>query len=690
MKVLTQQLSTKGVYPQDVVAGSSDGGGENMGIGGVHKLFEAITPGYVRRRCMAHLSWRTTDAGLTEMNADTWALSTYLRDGVTWSRLVSIATQPISQGGLALITLNSQEHYDFARSAPPSVLEDRPATNFLFLQWLLPKQHLLTQLIPHDVAQRGLRGVAARAAASTMTNQADCIKRYIDVVLLHKGLYLFHKFEAKPHVVTTTSYEALLEKASNIITSLRLTDYVLDALQVTRADVSNLDEDTVSWLEVAVMLCDGVTSTACDDFMPDANAYHACVSLKMASHLRLTMENLVGSAWASGGMLQMDAFNARTSARAFHDMLKRTTASNRTAYESEWANNDQLMAQLSQFCDQEPPVLLWRNHGQFKDVFNFLAPRFLASGDSVLDCESIHARWKWLTETSRAVRFRLLNALVKLHRYSQLVGLPHHDDLYEIAEDIRSGQVVAYNAVAANAATAPRMRALQLYAHRFNIGPDEIDLLKERVVAGGPTPPRTADIAWGQYARWLFVPGVMYKFAALSTTYFFVAANKSIANRDRRMEDDAIGRSLSVAFFEERDVVIDGVIVQPTKGFDNFELELMDCTIAELSKACGFHPAVAVNATARDVELLHESMILGHDAMSHTTTRIYDEDHPWLYKLSDPTLLEEHYIAVTPMDELTKMGIARQIQLLRDLTDAARNDLWANTKAALFADLALG
>ena len=95
LSVIEKQLRTKGVTLVDIVNGCTDGGGENEGSTGIHKLMEGVSEGYVRRRCFGHLSWRTTDAGLEEMDTETRDLrdiSSYLRDGVTgqgWCRSAS-------------------------------------------------------------------------------------------------------------------------------------------------------------------------------------------------------------------------------------------------------------------------------------------------------------------------------------------------------------------------------------------------------------------------------------------------------------------------------------------------------------------------------------------------------------------------------------------------------------------------
>ena len=148
-KVLSKQLQTKGASPEDIVNGTTDGGGENEGHAGVHRFIELLNPSYVRRRCMLHLSWRVADAGIrviVEQGRNHVDISTYLRDGVTWTRLVAITTQPASRGGLSLLVSGSQEHAEFSSVKPPKVIDDRPETDFEFLAWLIPRQRLLGKL----------------------------------------------------------------------------------------------------------------------------------------------------------------------------------------------------------------------------------------------------------------------------------------------------------------------------------------------------------------------------------------------------------------------------------------------------------------------------------------------------------------------------------------------------------------
>ena len=66
MGVLDKQWSSVGQSRYDVPNVVGDGGGENEGQAGIHSTMEADVHGYVRRRCLGHMGWRTGDAVLDE------------------------------------------------------------------------------------------------------------------------------------------------------------------------------------------------------------------------------------------------------------------------------------------------------------------------------------------------------------------------------------------------------------------------------------------------------------------------------------------------------------------------------------------------------------------------------------------------------------------------------------------------
>ena len=96
------QLGRLGLDGCDVVAGTGDGGGENEGLQRIHAYFEDQNPGYVRRRCLPHIAWRTCDQAIRASGLRYKALAAYLVDGITWQRLRELATRTVPDGGLGL------------------------------------------------------------------------------------------------------------------------------------------------------------------------------------------------------------------------------------------------------------------------------------------------------------------------------------------------------------------------------------------------------------------------------------------------------------------------------------------------------------------------------------------------------------------------------------------------------------
>jgi hypothetical protein len=91
-------------------------------------------------------------------------------------------------------------------------------------------------------------------------------------------------------------------------------------------------------------------------------------------------------------------------------------------------------------------------------------------------------------------------------------------------------------------------QADDMYKARFNMAYADIELLHE---AAGTyvSLPRTPEISWSFYVRFLFASNCFYKFTRLPTdTYLFVAENKSFPGRDMPAQGEAIGRQLSIAW----------------------------------------------------------------------------------------------------------------------------------------------
>ena len=113
-RVLEKQLSRLGLSGFDIVSGVGDGGGENEGSSGVHSYFENLSPGYVRRRCLPHIAWRTCDQAIKEAGLDYKTLAAHFSEGITWSRLRQIAVTPKAQGGLGELRDGSKRLKDLS------------------------------------------------------------------------------------------------------------------------------------------------------------------------------------------------------------------------------------------------------------------------------------------------------------------------------------------------------------------------------------------------------------------------------------------------------------------------------------------------------------------------------------------------------------------------------------------------
>ena len=325
----------------------------------------------------------------------------------------------------------------------------------------------------------------------------------------------------------------------------------------------------------------------------------------------------------------------------------------------------------------------------------FLADRFVGAPDTVIDCESIHAQWQRLGGARRGVKLLMLNALIKLRNfYRTHGGLPGYEALEEHIELVRHGLQLDY--AAAVAGRVDRRRFWYNVPFRFNLRPMDVPLARDVFGVGeGAAVPVVNNVErlnrkWGNYLRYLFYNHHLYKCTALpGDRYFYVAENKSVAYRDQPRGEEAVGRPLSIVWYEAAagddpaqafiDLGPGEVLLHPCAG-DQPELALLEASIAELSLAAGYYPPVTVDATVREVELEHETHFLDHNVHVFQYKRFPVGDGTALGKWSliidedSGEDVELRHFETEARADLVKMALARMLQLRDGL---ARDDMLA-------------
>ena len=471
-----------------------------------------------------------------------------------------------------------------------------------------------------------------------------------------------------------------MQRAEGIITSTRVDKYVCDALALSDEDIRAIGNDwtatDITWMETAVLLVPRMTQVECDHLMPEVLEYHARVSMRMVSHLHLTVENISRSQWLAASILSLDPYAAKTGAREFREYLIRLAPAKRNQFEQSFCGDDCKMTQLEDFCDMDPPRLVWKCNGRFKDLFIYLAIGFLSAPDHVLGCESMHARWQLLEQAKRAMKLKTLNALLKLTVCVETFGnLPDAAGLAEHLEIARQVQRSQMAEVLRGGVIASGLRKDWIYRDRFNLCAADIDVIKASI-GKRQDYTKTPQTAWGMYLRFLFKPNSFYSFDNLNPNiYFYVAELKSLPGREFRTNEDAFGRSLVIAWFEKVDADMDGVMVKPTAADEISDLPVLGQSVAELSAAGGYHPAVAANTTTRQVEIMHETAFLNHNVLQWAAKRSPDPGTPWNFILSDPCDIEQFFFDNSELADCTKICLARKLQI-----DGGHNDAWRNVQ----------
>ena len=152
--------------------------------------------------------------------------------------------------------------------------------------------------------------------------------RGIDLVLLRKGLKLFRFAQDHQYITGNGTFDTLIQSAVDDIVDTKLDDQFFKVMNITPSDLENIGianafDAGLTWMEVAVLLVDGMTLDECKAVLSDVFAYHTRVSMTMSTHLQLTAENVGRSTWWSAEILSKDPEQARAGARKFHDHIIR-------------------------------------------------------------------------------------------------------------------------------------------------------------------------------------------------------------------------------------------------------------------------------------------------------------------------------------------------------------------------------
>ena len=219
--ILEKQLKRVGLNTYDVVAGVGDGGGENEGETGIHRSFELENASYVRRRCLPHIAWRTADQAIKEAlslsDLNYRGILTYLREGITWTRLRGIAVRSRADGGLALFADGSPECKRIFGVKPDSTIEGRPDTDLHALQVLFDREQTLYQCARKDLTQRVSLDAAKVDAVAALGNIERRLFRAILMEILDRCMFLAMWNSKQNHVAKHTSWGALVKTTTEHI-----------------------------------------------------------------------------------------------------------------------------------------------------------------------------------------------------------------------------------------------------------------------------------------------------------------------------------------------------------------------------------------------------------------------------------------------------------------------------------------
>ena len=587
----------------------------------------------------------------------------YLATGATWFLLKTLAVTAREEGGLGLFVQGSATYTRIFSNQPGTVLRDRPESVKLFLEFLRGREGTLARLAAIDVARRHLKDDAQEAACS-LADVDQRVKRSILGELLHRGLHLAKISSTVSHIARERSLEDLWQAGAAILLDASCKTSVLRRLGAPANAMVLWSPRT--WVEVAVRLeypDEAEAWRRMDMFM----SFYRRVAEAMESHLKLTGENIVRTPWLAAQLLSKDAVKATAAARELMRHLATIAPSRKTKFETVLFEDMELMAQMGDFASQaDPPCCLWKRNGRWHRLYIFVASRFLANPDNVMDVERLHAVWKWVLLRKRSLKLKSLNAWLKLGAYLRSNGaLPSPEDLGRHVEDVKAGFARALAEVRNANEIAPGSRLDSLWWPRLNLSVADCALLRGAEQPAQTTPAPTYHQVWANHVRWTLVPGTFQSFPSLRPGLFVhITENKSLPGREGRADGEAVGRAVACTWFEVfEDRGDEGIEVQRVdRSSDCLVTQLS--TIAELLHAAGEpYARLGSDASSLQIEVAMEALYATRVRLVWESQQQWFQEDPWRFVLSNPQPAEDAFLYGQPLETHNKMALARILEL---------------------------
>ena len=595
------------------------------------------------------------------------ALAAYLVEGVTWQRLRDLATRSAADGGLGLFRDGSPACKEVFGQSPCAIIDNRPETDLQFLRLLEGKERTLHRLATKDLEQRDLQA-GTRAAILSLADIKSRICRRVLQELLERCQFLYYWTGNHPSVACETSWDDLMQKAVALILSLEITSQVLERFHFKEEAWAALPTRPKTWVELAILQIVGEEDLVAENLVEGLD-FHRKVADQAASHLNLLFENAFRTPWLAAKLLSKDRSLARDAACALTKHLATTRPGNRTGFEEHLIGQEELWRNLEDFAKADPPTLLWHDHGRFASLFKFLAPRFLLAPDHVLDAERVHARWQWSCSSKRAQLLQTMNASLRMTHYMEHhQTMPAHDELLphlraEMKHLRLSIEALDEEDVAAG------WRSSFVWCERFNLANNDLlEAAREAPAAPAAGPGGPFAAAWRNYMKSVFKKGFMYTLSCNPAVILYIADNKTLAGKeDRTYEGEALGRKLTVVFFEK--IPGPGGLAQRVNR-ETLGMQQNLLSIAEILQTLGGPELPADPArTAAQTELLLEREYLRLEITRWKCTVEPAAAGVHVFSLQDEGNAEAAFAAEVPAHQRTRMILARALQRNEELLD---------------------